>query len=317
MAPVLEVSNLNLFYSTKLGTVRAVDGLSFKLEQGKSLGIVGESGSGKSSLGLALLRLLPKNTEQYSGSILINGSETIDLSDDTFRKVYRWNQLSMVFQGAMNSLNPVLNVGKQISEPLLLERNYSRKRIREIVEHSLKLVGLDPKTSTLYPHQLSGGMRQRVIIAMALILQPKIVILDEPTSALDVSLQAQITGLLKRLANEFGLSYIFITHDIGLASDVCDDIGVIYGGQLVEIGRMEQILTEPQHPYSKLLLESLPRLYSKEPPRFIPGEPPSLINPNLGCRFLERCPFALPACVKTPILFKTSDYNLTRCWLYE
>jgi len=317
MKPILEVNDLNLFYSSKPGTVRAVDGLSFNLEQGKSLGIVGESGSGKSSLGLALLRLLPKNTERYSGSILVNGVETIDLPEEEFRKTYRWNQISMVFQGAMNSLNPVLSVQTQLAEPLQLTRKYSKSMIQEIVQDSLTLVGLDPKTCHLYPHQLSGGMRQRVVIAMALILHPKIVILDEPTSALDVSLQAQITNLLKRLADEFNLSYVFITHDLGLASDVCDDIGVIYGGQLVEVGRMEQILTDPKHPYSKMLLESLPRLHSKTFPKFIPGESPSLVNPASGCRFMPRCPSAFEACTETPRLFLTTEHNLTRCWLHN
>ncbi len=317
MTSILDVKDLDLFYSSKPGTVRAVDNLSFNLEQGKSLGIVGESGSGKSSLGLALLRLLPKNTERYSGSILINGHETMDLPEEEFRKMYRWNQISMVFQGAMNSLNPVLSVQTQLAEPLQLTRKYSTSTINEMVRDSLRLVGLDPKTCHLYPHQLSGGMRQRVVIAMALILRPKIVILDEPTSALDVSLQAQITNLLKKLADEFNLSYVFITHDIGLASDVCDDIGVIYAGQLVEVGRMEQILTDPKHPYSKMLLDSLPRLHSKTFPKFIPGESPSLVNPTLGCRFMPRCPSAFESCMESPRLSLTTAHNLTRCWLHR
>lgn len=317
MKPILEITDLNLFYSTKLGTIHAVDGISFKLEQGKSLGIVGESGSGKTSLGLALLRLLPNNTNRYDGSVLINGIETMGISDEDFRKQYRWNQLSMVFQGAMSSFNPVIKIGNQIGEPMLAQRNHSKTTVVDTVDRLLQLVGLDPKISQLYPHQLSGGMRQRAMIAMALILKPKLIILDEPTSALDVSLQAQITNLLKQLATEFGLSYIFITHDIGLASDVCDEIGVIYGGQLVELGSMEQVLTQPRHPYTAMLLESLPNLHSDKFPEFIPGNPPSLLDPQEGCRFFLRCPSAFEACQKSPIIFNPIVENFTRCWLYK
>jgi oligopeptide/dipeptide ABC transporter ATP-binding protein len=318
MNPLLEVQDLKLYYGTKRGVVRAVDSASFTVGNGQALGVVGESGSGKSSLALALLRSLPNNTVDYQGSIRLEGLELMSLSDHDFRRNIRWNKISMVFQGAMNALNPVLKVGFQIAEPLLEDRLYGKAAVSARVAAVLEMVGLPETISQRYPHELSGGMKQRVVIAMALVQSPELIVLDEPTSALDVSIQAQITNLLKRLKKDLGLSLIFITHDIALATDLCDQLAVIYGGQIVEIGSMDKILSNPGHPYTERLLASVPRLYSSSPPEFIPGFPPDLIRPPVGCRFQPRCSRAIEVCsVDTPPIFWTGPSEGSRCWLRE
>ena len=315
---LLEVRELKLHYSTPRGPVRAVDGASFTMEEGEALGMVGESGSGKSSLAMALLRMLPANIALYQGSVQVEGTEVMGLSDEEFRRGFRWKKLSMAFQGAMNALNPVLRVGNQIGETLLLDRAASRQEMRRKVEELLERVGLPAEVFQRYPHELSGGMKQRAVIAMALIQDPALVILDEPTSALDVSVQAQITNLLKRLKRELGLSLIFITHDIALASDICDRIAVVYGGQVVELGSSEEVLQRPQHPYTERLLASLPRLHSDAPPEFIPGTSPDLVEPPTGCRFHPRCPYAFDPCAdKEPPLLDVGPGHTARCWLRE
>ena len=315
---LLEVQELKLHYSTPRGPVRAVDGASFTMEEGEALGMVGESGSGKSSLAMALLRMLPANVALYQGSVRMEGTEVMGLSDEEFRRGFRWKKLSMAFQGAMNAMNPVLRVGNQIGETLLLDGALSKREVRRKVEGLLERVGLPTTVFQRYPHELSGGMKQRAVIAMALIQDPTLVILDEPTSALDVSVQAQITNLLKRLQRELGLSLIFITHDIALASDICDRIAVVYGGQVVELGSMEEVLLRPQHPYTEKLLASLPRLHSDTAPEFIPGTPPDLVEPSTGCRFHPRCPYAFERCAaQEPPLLEVGPGHTARCWLRE
>ena len=238
------------------------------------------------------------------------------LTNEQFRRQIRWKKVSMVFQGAMNALNPVLKVGTQIGETLAQESVFSKKEIRNKVEELLELVGLSKEVFRRYPHELSGGMKQRAVIAMALVHDPALVILDEPTSALDVSLQAQITNLLKRLKRDLNLSLIFITHDIALASDICDRIGVVYGGQIVELGSIEKVLENPQHPYTEKLLASLPRLSSDSAPEFIPGSPPDLVEPPSGCRFHPRCPYVFDRCSKEkPPLYQVDLHQSVRCWL--
>ena len=293
---LLDVRDLRLHYATRDNPVRAVDGISFTLEKGQALGIVGESGSGKTSLSLALMRLLPRNAIDYQGRVELEGEDIMALRDEEFRQRIRWRKLSMVFQGAMNSLNPVLKVGHQVAEPLLAEGRGRKRQARERALQLFDLARLPVETVDRYPHELSGGMKQRVMIAMALVLDPSLVILDEPTSALDVSIQAQMMNLLKDLKRDLGISFIFITHDIALASDLCDRIAVMYAGEIVEIGGAEDMLTAPQHPYTQKLLGSIPRLDSKEPPQFIPGAPPDLADPPTGCRFQPRCPFAFAPC---------------------
>ena len=315
--PLLEVRDLVLYYDTPRGPVHAVDGISFDLHEGKALGLVGESGSGKTSLGLALLRLLPKNVHTYKGSVKLEGQELMTLSDEEFRRQVRWRKISMAFQGAMNVLNPVLKIWLQVAEPLLAD-GVPKAQARARVEELLELVGLSRDVADRYPHELSGGMKQRVVLAAALVMSPKVVILDEPTSALDVSIQAQIMNLLKRLKRELGLSYIFITHDIALASDLCDHLAIVYAGQIVEIGTAEDVLLKPEHPYTQGLLASLPRLHSTQLPSFIPGAPPDLVHPPTGCRFRPRCPKAFARCtdLPPPLPGHSSDH-LVRCWLLE
>jgi len=314
----LEVTDLKLAYRTDRGLVKAVDGTSFQLEAGQALGLVGESGSGKSSLALALMRLLPRNAEPLEGSMVVDGDEVLSLPEEQFRRRYRGTVISMGFQGAMNSLNPVMRVGHQIAEALLAEGGIKKPAAHAKVREMMELVGLTEEIFGRYPHELSGGMKQRVVIAMALVQEPKLVILDEPTSALDVSVQAQIMNLLKRLKRELGLSLIFITHDIALASDVCDHVAVIYGGRVVEFGDIEGILLRPSHPYTEKLLASMPKLHAEVRPEFIPGAPPDLVEPPPGCRFSPRCSYATDICfTDDPPPFTVEEGHTARCWLRQ
>ena len=319
MTPLLAVDNLHLWYDAGGGqVVRAVDGVSFALDRkGEAIGIVGESGSGKSSLALALMRMLPRNVARFDGSVRLDGRELTSLSDDRFRREIRWQCIAMVFQGAMSVLNPVLRVGEQIAEPLLLDHRFEKSAARARVRDLLERVGLPGEFASRYPHELSGGQRQRVGIATALALDPDVLILDEPTSALDVSVQAQILNLLKDLKEDPGISMLFITHDIGLASDLCDRIAVAYAGEHMELGPAERVLVAPHHPYSQLLLASLPRLHSDVPPRPMPGDPPDLSALPPGCRFRPRCPYAWDACRKHPPAIPLPDGGHARCWLND
>ena len=318
MTPLLEVKDLKLYYGSATGPVRAVDGISLTLEgPGETIGIVGESGSGKSSLALALMRLLPRNVVLYQGQVLFQGNDLMTLSNEEFRKRIRWRTIAMVFQGVMNSLNPVLRVGQQITERVVFEGTVSKREAYQQAEELLNIVGLPREIIQRYPHELSGGMKQRVVLAMALIMEPQILILDEPTSALDVSIQAQVLNLLKRLKRQRGMAMIFITHDIAVASDICDRIVVAYGGEQVESGTAEQVLTNPKHPYTQKLIASIPRLHNPAMPEFLPGAPPDLSQPPTGCRFHPRCPFAFDRCDKeAPPWFQVEDEQAARCWLY-
>ncbi len=317
--PLLAVEDLYLHYGASGRVVRAVDGVSFTIEQrGEALGVVGESGSGKTSLAIALMRLLPKNVVRFDGSIRLDGRELRDMPDDEFRREIRWRRIAMVFQGAMNVLNPVLRIGDQISEPLRLDGRWSKEAIRARVAELLERVGLPADIASRYPHELSGGQKQRVVIATALVLNPDLLILDEPTSALDVSVQAQIMNLLKDLKKDPGISMIFITHDIGLASDLCDQIAVAYAGWHVECGPAERVLVAPRHPYAQLLLASLPRLHDTVRPRPMPGEPPDLTNVPAGCRFHPRCPYRFEPCDhEIPPPIRLDDGGHARCWLND
>ncbi|MCS7113936.1 MAG: ABC transporter ATP-binding protein [Nitrososphaerota archaeon] len=314
---VLSVNNLKLYYGTLRGSVKAVDDVAFDLEGGEALGLVGESGCGKSSTAIALIRLLPSNVVKFEGEILFKGKNLMNLNEGEIRSQIRWKKISMVFQGAMNSLNPVLKAGFQVAEPLIVHKNVDKKEALEKAKELFKLVGLPPEFTERYPHELSGGMRQRVVIATALALNPEIVILDEPTSALDVSVQAQIMNLLKRLKKQLHLSMIYITHDIALASDLCDKIGVMYVGEIVELGPIEKVLLAPKHPYTQKLISCVPLLRGDKMPEFIPGAPPDLINPPPGCRFNPRCQHVMEKCrVNRPPAIDV-DGRLVKCWLYE
>jgi len=314
----LEVNNLYLYYKTYKGIVEAVDGVSFYVPKGMAVGVVGESGCGKSSTANAILRVLPKNTYKYEGIVKLDGINLMDLDDDTFNREVRWRKISMVFQGAMNSLNPVLKVGFQVAEPLIIHQGMSKEEAYSKAAEMFELVGLPTQFLDRYPHELSGGMRQRVVIAMAMVMNPKLLILDEPTSALDVSIQAQIMNLLKDLKEKYKMSMIFITHDIALASDISDYMAVMYAGHIVEFGPSEEVLLNPQHPYSQKLLASIPRLREDKEPEFLPGTPPGLINPPRYCRFANRCHKVFDRCWnEEPQYYKIGKEHYVKCFLHE
>ncbi|MEM2949867.1 MAG: ABC transporter ATP-binding protein [Nitrososphaeria archaeon] len=315
---VIEVEKLNLAYKTLRGDLLAVRDVSFSLKPGETLGIVGESGCGKSSTAYALMKMTPSNTSIFTGKVIIDGENIMEMSDAELRKKIRWKKISMVFQGAMNSLNPVIKVGFQVAEPLIVHDNVPKNKALERAKELFKLVGLPQDFINRYPHELSGGMKQRVVIAMSLVLNPKILILDEPTSALDVMIQAQIMNMLKDLRKSLNLSIIFITHDIALASDLCDKIAVMYGGQIMELGTAEQVLLDPKHPYALKLIGSIPTLRSDKRLEFIPGAPPDLVNPPPGCRFNPRCPYKFELCDKEePPIYIAEGGRQVRCFLYE
>ena len=315
--PILDVRNLKTYFYTARGMVRAVDDVSFTLNKGESLGIAGESGCGKSTLAYSLIRLVPPPGKITGGQIIFKGKNVLEMSEEEFRREVRWKGISMVFQGAMNALNPVYTVGDQIAEVLMLHQGYSKKEALETVAKMLQMVGIDPKRLKSYPHELSGGMKQRVVIAMALALNPPIVIADEPTTALDVVVQAQIMNLLKRLKKELGLSIILISHDLSLIAEIADKIAIMYGGEIIEYGPSEAIYNRPMHPYTIGLLGSIPRLHGElRDLTWIPGFPPDLANPPPGCRFMPRCPKAFNKCSEKPPLVEVEPGHYVKCWLY-
>ena len=297
MTALLSVSGLHLYYRTSRGPVRAVDGVSLELKEGETLAVVGESGSGKSSMAYAIIRVLPRNVQRYCGSVVFDDAgDIVSMDEESVRRKVRWKGISMVFQGAMNSLNPVVKVGEQIMEPLIIHLGYTKEGARGEAARAMVDVGLPDYVMDRYPHELSGGMKQRAVISMALVMKPKLVILDEPTSALDVMTQANIMNLLKRLKRQYGLSYIFITHDLALASELADIVAIMYAGKIVELGSAEDVYLRPAHPYTQKLLRSVPLLREDREPEFIPGAPPDLVDPPPGCRFHPRCPYAKEIC---------------------
>jgi oligopeptide/dipeptide ABC transporter ATP-binding protein len=314
--PLLRVQDLRLYFRTTRGVVQAVDGVSFGLDQGQALAVLGESGSGKSSLARAMLRLLPRNVHTYTGRVLLNGTDVMSLDEEHFRREVRWSGISLVVQAAMNSLNPVTRVGEQVMEPLVIHRRLSRERARERATEVLRLVGVPVNFLDRYPFELSGGMRQRAVIAIALAADPPLVILDEPTSALDVLTQANIMNVLKGIKGASGNSFLLITHDIATASELADRVAVMYAGQLVELGDAANFFPDPLHPYSRKLMTSVPRLRGGSKPEFIPGQPPSLIDPSRGCRFAPRCTLRFHQCQEEPPLVESEPGRWVKCWLY-
>jgi len=307
---LVKVDGLSSTYSSSKGPVYAVDDVNFELKHGESIGIAGESACGKSTLGLSLIRMLSGGTTQ--GKILFDGDSILDMDESDFDDEFRWKKISMVFQGAMNSLDPVFTINEQFVE--ILKQHKFDGDSKKIISEAMSSVCLDEHVLKKYPHELSGGMKQRVIIAMALLLKPKFVIADEPTTALDVLIQAQIINLLKSLKKD-GMSFMLITHDLAVLSEIADKIGIMYGGQMVEFGSSGQIYKNPKHPYTQGLLESIPTL-SGNTPKYIKGIPPSLLDIPNQCRFLERCPLAVEKCKELPPKFKT-ETGYVRCWLYE
>ncbi|MEM3660310.1 MAG: ABC transporter ATP-binding protein [Thermoproteota archaeon] len=317
LTSLMEVKSLYLHYITRKGVVKAVDNINFNLNKGETISLVGESGCGKSSLARAIMRLLPKNIAKYEGNIFINGMDIMSLKDEDFKRRVRWKKVSIVFQGAMDSLNPLLKVGEQVAEPLMIHEGIPEKDAVERAGELLSLVGISRSFIDRYPFELSGGMQQRVLIAMALITRPEIVILDEPTSALDVITQANIMNILKDIKSELELSYIFITHDIALSTELSDRIAIMYAGKIVELTSLEAFLSDPLHPYAKLLLASVPTLRSTKKLSYIPGAPPSLLDPPPGCRFHPRCPHAKDICrKKEPPEVEVSEQHTVKCWLF-
>ncbi|MEM3833087.1 MAG: ABC transporter ATP-binding protein [Thermoprotei archaeon] len=315
---LLEVKNLKTYYHTTKGINKAVDNVGFSVEKGEALGIAGESGCGKSTLAQSIIRLVPPPGKIVSGEVIFQNVDIIKMDESELNKKVRWKGISMVFQGSMNSLNPVYTVGYQLIEPLIYHQGMDKTEAISIAEEKLKLVGLNPEIIKRYPHELSGGMKQRVAIAMALMLNPPLLIADEPTTALDVVVQAQIMNLLKELQTKLNLSLIFITHDLSLIAEVAHKTAIMYAGKIVEIGKSESIFYNPLHPYTKKLLGSIPRLRGEiRKLEFIPGVPPDLRTPPPGCRFHPRCPFVMDICRKEePPLIEVESNHYAACWLY-
>jgi oligopeptide/dipeptide ABC transporter ATP-binding protein len=313
---LLQLQNLTLHFRAAKGVVRAVDGVSFELDSNRAVVILGESGCGKSSLAKAILRLLPRNVETYGGSVILQGTDVMKYDEEQFRQNVRWAQMSLVPQAAMNALNPVVKVGDQVAEPAMIHMGLKKEDALNLARRMFKHVGVPEDFLERHPFELSGGMRQRVALAMALVTSPSLIILDEPTSALDLLTQANIMNVLKRIKQELGTSFILITHDIATSSELADEVAIMYAGQIVEVGHARDFFPAPLHPYAQMLMASVPRLRSDSDPMFITGQPPSLINLPTGCRFAERCPFRFDKCDQEPPMFERNGRKV-KCWLYE
>lgn len=312
---LLHIEDLKLYFRTGKGTVRAVDGVNFDLNVNQAVVVLGESGCGKTSLAKAILRLLPRNVSTYSGKIFLHDLDTMALSDEEYRRKVRWIKMSMVPQAAMNALNPVLKVGDQVAEPAIIHNAMDKEMALAQARKMFQHVGVPLDFLNRYAFELSGGMRQRVAIAMALVTAPDLIVLDEPTSALDVLTQANIFNVLKRIKSELGMSFILITHDIATSSELADSVAVMYAGQIVETSDAHRFFTAPLHPYSRKLMDSVPRLRAEQEPDFIVGQPPSLINPPTGCRFADRCPQRFERCADEPPTVRM-DGRTVKCWLH-
>jgi oligopeptide/dipeptide ABC transporter ATP-binding protein len=312
---MLHIENLLLHFRTTKGTVQAVDGVNLELDHNEAIVVLGESGCGKTSLARAILRLLPRNVAAYHGKVYLAGTDLMGLDDEEFRRNVRWVQISMVPQAAMNALNPVLRVGDQVAEPMMIHYSMAKDKALNQARQMFEHVGVPEGFMSRYAFELSGGMRQRVAIAMALVTSPALVILDEPTSALDVLTQANIFNVLKRLKRELEVSFILITHDIATSSELADRVAVMYAGQIVEMSDAAHFFTEPRHPYAQKLLASVPRLRGDQEPDFITGQPPSLFAPSPGCRFAPRCPSRFDRCEQDPPMVGLNGLQV-KCWLY-
>ncbi|HSO58951.1 MAG TPA: ABC transporter ATP-binding protein [Paenisporosarcina sp.] len=311
---LLEVRDLKTYFHTKEGIVKAVDGVTFTLEEGEAIALVGESGCGKTTTALSITKLLPKEGHIAGGDVLFNGVDLAKISHEKMRRT-RWNDISIVFQGAMNSLNPVMKVGDQIAEVIMLHKGCNYKEAMQKVKKLFELVEINSERMNQYPHEFSGGMKQRAMIAMALACDPKLIIGDEPTTALDVMVQAQILNLLEKLRKEMNMSMILITHDLSVMGETCDKAAIMYAGKIVELGSVEDILEKHVHPYTEKLVHSYPDIYgNREMISSIPGSPPNLLNPPTGCLFHPRCEFAIDECKLTePVLREISSNHFVAC----
>ncbi len=315
--PTLEVQDLVTYYRIMRGSVKAVDGVSFQVEKGEALGLAGESGCGKTTVALSILRLLPSGGKIEGGHILFRDLDLVDLTPNEMRKI-RWNAIAIVFQGAMNALNPVYKVGDQIVEAILThESNTSKGKAEERVTKLLEMVGIDPTRANNYPHEFSGGMRQRALIAMSLACNPELVIADEPGTALDVIVQAQVLKLLRELKSKLNLSMILITHDLSIIAETCEKSAIMYAGKVAEYGDVVGIFKEPLHPYTQGLSRSFPSIKAERTRmESIPGSPPDLLDPPSGCRFRTRCSYAMDVCKKDqPPMIEASKGHFVACHL--
>jgi peptide/nickel transport system ATP-binding protein len=311
---VLDVHNLRTFYRADGGYVKAVDDVSFHLDEGEALGLAGESGCGKTTAALSIVRLLPSNASIMGGEVLYKGQDIVKMSGRKLRRI-RWKEISIVFQGAMNALNPVKRIADQIAEPILLHEKVSKEDAFQRARKLVEFVGIDKARAKDYPHEFSGGMRQRVMIAMALACSPRLVILDEPTTALDVMTKTQIQELVKDLQKRLTLSTILITHDLSVIAETCEKVAIMYGGQLVEYADVVSIFEKPLHPYTSGLIRAFPNIYgSRELPLSIPGSPPDLLHPPDGCRFAPRCSMADKECSEAPPAKTVSGNHYVACW---
>jgi peptide/nickel transport system ATP-binding protein len=317
--PLLKVRDLEVEYHTNRGVVRAVDHVSFDIYPNEVFGLAGESGCGKSTIAHAVLRLLKPPAYIAGGSIMFGSTDVLELDEQNLTG-FRWKHVSIVFQSAMNSLNPVLTVGAQIIDAILAHTSVTKKEARERALELLHMVGIDPNRINSYPHQLSGGMRQRVVIAIALSLNPELIVLDEPTTALDVVVQKQIMDQIRELKQKFGFSLLFISHDLSLMVEFSDRVGIMYAGELVEVAPSNEIFNAPQHPYTVRLMNSFPTVSgARQELSGIPGSPPDLITPPPGCRFHPRCDVAIAGVCQTvlPQLIEHTPKHLAACHLLD
>jgi len=315
---LLNIRNLKTYYFTDEGVVKAVDGVDLKIKSGETMGLVGETGCGKSTVATSIMRLVPKPGKIVAGEIIFKGRNLLELSNDEMRKI-RGSEIAMVFQDPMVSLNPVIRVGEQIAEVFQVHRGMERSEAWEKAVEMMKLVGIPEaeRMSKRYPHELSGGMRQRVMIAIAIACRPSLLIADEPTSALDVTIQAQILSEMKRLREEVNTSILLITHDLGVIAEIADKVAIMYAGDMVEYGDVRTVLKKPKHPYTRGLLNALPNAHRRSKLTPIRGTVPSLLNPPSGCKFHPRCSKAKDLCSKVkPRPVEVAPEHLVSCLLY-
>lgn len=314
---LLEINKLKTYYSTYRGSIKAVDGVSLKIRRGEALGLVGESGCGKSTLALTIMHLLPSNARIIEGSIFFDGQDISNIDEELLRKEYRWKKIAIIFQEAMNALNPIFKIGDQIAEGIMTHEHIPWKKAIDRAGRMLSMVGMDPELLVRYPHELSGGMRQRAMIAMALSCNPNFLIADEPTTALDVLVQAQVMKLLKNLQKKLELSMMLITHDLSVVAETCDTCAIMYAGKLIEYSDIVTIFKRPLHPYTKGLIQAFPNLRGKLKKLIsIKGSPPNLLDPPPGCAFHPRCSLSKNICKeKEPMLVETTSGHTAACHL--
>jgi len=314
---IIKVEDISVYFETLQGYVKAVEDVTLKLDEGHTLGLAGESGCGKTTTALAILRLLPPNGRIIKGKVIFDKQDILKLSDEAFRKKIRWKKISMIFQGAMNALHPTKTVGEQIAEAIVLHENVEQKEALERAGKLLDLVGVGAERVERYPHELSGGMKQRAVTAMALACNPKLVIADEPTTALDVIVQAQVMKVIKELQEKLNLSMIIISHDLSLVAETSTEVAIMYAGKIVEWSDTRTIFKEPLHPYTQKLISAFPSLIGEKTElSTIHGFPPDLINPPPGCRFHPRCPYAREQCKKeVPPLYSVGKFHYVACHL--